>query len=108
MNMMATFSIKLLATMIVVRCTLLRISSLHIISFEIVYVCCAANDHYFIAYVASYIALMIISFSGTHIDSPAHFIKGGRTVDQITPEELVRSGNTTPKIIINITVKQCE
>ncbi|HSX04871.1 MAG TPA: cyclase family protein [Candidatus Saccharimonadales bacterium] len=26
---------------------------------------------------------------GTHIDAPAHVIPGGRTVDQLTPEELV-------------------
>ena len=26
---------------------------------------------------------------GTHIDAPAHVIPGGRTIDQLTPEELV-------------------
>ncbi|HZZ65218.1 MAG TPA: cyclase family protein, partial [Candidatus Baltobacteraceae bacterium] len=26
---------------------------------------------------------------GTHVDAPSHFTKGGRTVDQITPKEMV-------------------
>ena len=34
---------------------------------------------------------------GTHIDPPAHFIKGGRTVDQIDPKEMI-----LPLVIVDV------
>lgn len=33
--------------------------------------------------------LSLGSHSGTHIDAPSHFVKGGKTVDQIPPEKLI-------------------
>ena len=34
-------------------------------------------------------SLHLGSHSGTHVDAPAHVIAGGRTIDQVTPEELM-------------------
>lgn len=34
---------------------------------------------------------------GTHVDPPAHFIKGGRTVDQIDPKEMI-----LPLIVVDV------
>jgi kynurenine formamidase len=34
---------------------------------------------------------------GTHVDPPAHFIKGGRTVDQIDPKEMI-----LPLVVIDV------
>lgn len=36
------------------------------------------------------------SIAGTHIDAPAHFIKGGRTIEQLGVEELI-----APCVVIN-------
>jgi arylformamidase len=35
--------------------------------------------------------LHMSAHSGTHIDAPAHFIPGGKTIDQYSPEAFVRS-----------------
>ncbi|MGO3104866.1 cyclase family protein, partial [Corynebacterium variabile] len=34
-------------------------------------------------------SLHLGSHSGTHVDAPAHVIAGGRTIDQVAPEELM-------------------
>jgi kynurenine formamidase len=34
-------------------------------------------------------SLRLGSHSGTHVDAPAHIVPGGRTVDQVAPEELM-------------------
>ena len=36
--------------------------------------------------------------AGTHIDAPAHFIPGGRTVEQLTPSELA----TVPLAVVDV------
>jgi kynurenine formamidase len=43
------------------------------------------NDGYLVE------AISMASHTGTHLDAPGHFIEGGRTVDQLTAEELVWS-----------------
>lgn len=43
---------------------------------------------------------VIIEHIGTHVDAPAHFAKGGRTADRLTPAELI-----TPAVVIDIAAK---
>lgn len=40
---------------------------------------------------------------GTHLDSPAHVIPGGRTIDQLTPEELI-----TDCVVIDVSAEADE
>ncbi|MDO8462329.1 MAG: cyclase family protein [Deltaproteobacteria bacterium] len=49
------------------------------------------KDHYFSQH------LSFPEHTGTHIDAPAHFSKNGKTVDQLTPEEL-----NTPAYLIDV------